>query len=145
MKKFPQLSLISLAVISTFAQAEEIQKLDEIQVTAEQQVKQSLGVSVVTEKDLERNPIENDASEVIAKKNIVNAKNFIQVIYTTSESLVKQYQLGSYGIWGANIGYKFNDSFSLRVGVNNILDKRIYVMQVQHTPIMSVVVLTLLI
>ena len=68
MKKFPQLSLISLAVISTFAQAEEIQKLDEIQVTAEQQVKQSLGVSVVTEKDLERNPIENDASEVIAKQ-----------------------------------------------------------------------------
>ncbi len=65
MKKSPQLSLISLAVISTFAQAEEIQKLDEIQVTAEQQVKQSLGVSVVTEKDLERNPIENDASEVI--------------------------------------------------------------------------------
>lgn len=70
MKKFPQLSLISLAVISTFAQAEEIQKLDEIQVTAEQQVKQSLGVSVVTEKDLERNPIENDASEVIAKKTL---------------------------------------------------------------------------
>ena len=69
MKKFPQLSLISLAVISTFAQAEEIQKLDEIQVTAEQQVKQSLGVSVVTEKDLERNPIENDASEVIAKQH----------------------------------------------------------------------------
>ena len=68
MKKFPQISLISLAVISTFAQAEEIQKLDEIQVTAEQQVKQSLGVSVVTEKDLERNPIENDASEVIAKQ-----------------------------------------------------------------------------
>ncbi len=70
MKKSPQLSLISLAVISTFAQAEEIQKLDEIQVTAEQQVKQSLGVSVVTEKDLERNPIENDASEVIAKKTL---------------------------------------------------------------------------
>lgn len=70
MKKFPQLSLISLAVISTFVQAEETQKLDEIQVTAEQQVKQSLGVSVVTEKDLERNPIENDASEVIAKKTL---------------------------------------------------------------------------
>lgn len=68
MKKFPQFSLISLAVISTFAQAEETQKLDEIQVTAEQQVKQSLGVSVVTAKDLERNPIENDASEIIAKQ-----------------------------------------------------------------------------
>jgi len=64
MKKFPQLSLISLAVISTFAQAEEIQKLDEIQV------KQLLGVSVVVEKDLARNPIENNALEVIAKKTL---------------------------------------------------------------------------
>ncbi|GAA6939715.1 hypothetical protein AOH328_01010 [Helicobacter pylori] len=52
MKKFPQLSLISLAVMSTFVQAESTKKLDEIQVTAEQQVKQSLGVSVVTAKDL---------------------------------------------------------------------------------------------
>lgn len=68
MKKFPRLSIISLAVISTFAQAESTQKLDEIQVTAEEQVKQSLGVSVVTAKDLERNPIENDASEIIAKQ-----------------------------------------------------------------------------
>ena len=74
MKKFPQFSLISLAVISTFAQAEETQKLDEIQVTAEQQVKQSLGVSVVTAKDLERNPIENDASEIIAKQPGVTFK-----------------------------------------------------------------------
>jgi len=53
MKKFPRLSIISLAVISTFAQAESTQKLDEIQVTAEEQVKQSLGVSVVTAKDAE--------------------------------------------------------------------------------------------
>ena len=68
MKKFPRLSIISLAVISTFAQAESTQKLNEIQVTAEEQVKQSLGVSVVTAKDLERNPIENDASEIIAKQ-----------------------------------------------------------------------------
>ena len=68
MKKFPRLSIINLAVISTFAQAESTQKLDEIQVTAEEQVKQSLGVSVVTAKDLERNPIENDASEIIAKQ-----------------------------------------------------------------------------
>lgn len=68
MKKFPRLSIISLAVISTFAQAESTQKLDEIQVMAEEQVKQSLGVSMVTAKDLERNPIENDASEIIAKQ-----------------------------------------------------------------------------
>ncbi len=70
MKKLLPFSLISLAVISTFthAHAEDTQNLDEIQVTAEQQVKQSLGVSVITEKDLERNPIENDASEIIAKQ-----------------------------------------------------------------------------
>ena len=60
------------------------------------------------------------------QKTVVNAENFMQVIYTTGESLVKQYQLGSYGIFGANVGYKFNDNLSLRMGVNNILDKRIY-------------------
>ncbi|MBN6071380.1 FepA family TonB-dependent siderophore receptor [Aggregatibacter actinomycetemcomitans] len=60
------------------------------------------------------------------QKAVVNPENFMQVIYNTGESIVKQYQMGSYGIWGANVGYKFNDNFSLRVGVNNILDKRIY-------------------
>ena len=60
------------------------------------------------------------------QKTVEHAENFMQVIYTTGESLVTQYQLGSYGIWGANVGYKFNDNLSLRVGVNNILDKRIY-------------------
>lgn len=50
----------------------------------------------------------------------------MHVIYNTGESLVTQYQLGSYGIWGANVDYKFNNSLSQRVGVNNILDKRIY-------------------
>ena len=60
------------------------------------------------------------------KKTVENAENFMHVIYNTGESLVTQYQLGSYGIWGANVCYKFNNSFSLRVGVNNILDKRIY-------------------
>ena len=60
------------------------------------------------------------------KKTVENAENFMHVIYNTGESLVTQYQLGSYGIWGANVGYKFNNSLSLRMGVNNILDKRIY-------------------
>ena len=60
------------------------------------------------------------------QKTVVNAENFMQVIYTTGESLVKQYRFGSYGIFGANVGYKFNDNLSLRMGVNNILDKRIY-------------------
>lgn len=60
------------------------------------------------------------------QKTVNHAENFMQVIYNTGESLVKQYELGSYGIWGANVGYKFNDNFNMRLGVNNILDKRIY-------------------
>lgn len=60
------------------------------------------------------------------QKTVVNPENFMQVIYTNGQSLVTQYRLGSYGIWGANVGYKFNDNFSIRAGVSNILDKRIY-------------------
>ncbi len=60
------------------------------------------------------------------QKTVNNPENFMQVIYTNGRSLVKQYELGSYGVWGANIGYKFNENFSTRIGVSNILDKRIY-------------------
>lgn len=35
-------------------------------------------------------------------------------------------RLGSYGVWGASLGYKWQN-FSLRAGVSNILNKRIYV------------------
>ena len=60
------------------------------------------------------------------QKTVNNPENFMQVIYTNGRSLVKQYELGSYGVWGANIGYKFNENFSTHIGVSNILDKRIY-------------------
>ena len=53
-------------------------------------------------------------------------ENFMQVIYTTGESLVQQSKLGSYGIWNANIGYNWKNRIQVRVGVNNVLDKRIY-------------------
>ena len=66
MKKQHKLSLLAILVISSTAYAEE--KLEAINVTAEEQVKQSLGVSVISQKDLERDPIENDASEIIAKQ-----------------------------------------------------------------------------
>ncbi|MDU7037212.1 MAG: TonB-dependent receptor, partial [Staphylococcus simulans] len=33
---------------------------------------------------------------------------------------------GSYGLWGASIGYKWQN-LSARVGVSNILNKRLYV------------------
>ncbi|MDU8924377.1 FepA family TonB-dependent siderophore receptor [Pasteurellaceae bacterium LIM206] len=55
-----------------------------------------------------------------------NPEYFYHVIYTTGENILKKYQLGSYGVWSANVGYKFTDNFSLRLGVNNILNKRIY-------------------
>ena len=66
MKKQHKLSLLAVLVISNTTYAEE--QLEAINVTAEQQIKQSLGVSVISQKDLERDPIENDASEIIAKQ-----------------------------------------------------------------------------
>ncbi|MDH2926495.1 FepA family TonB-dependent siderophore receptor [Lonepinella koalarum] len=39
---------------------------------------------------------------------------------------VVQERLGSYGVWGASVGYKWGD-FSVRAGVSNILNKRINV------------------
>lgn len=67
MKKL-KLSLIGLALISSVSAAEETAELDVISVTAEEQVKQSLGVSVINKKELEQNPVENDVSEIIAKQ-----------------------------------------------------------------------------
>lgn len=67
--KYLKLSVLSLALISVYAAAAEVEYLDEIRVTtAEEQVKQSLGVSVITSKDLESVPVENDTSEIIAKQ-----------------------------------------------------------------------------
>ena len=72
MKKQHKLSLLAVLVISNTTYAEE--QLEAINVTAEQQIKQSLGVSVISQKDLERDPIENDASEIIAKQPGVTLK-----------------------------------------------------------------------
>lgn len=55
MKKQHKLSLLAILVISSTAYAEE--KLEAINVTAEEQVKQSLGVSVISQKDLERDQL----------------------------------------------------------------------------------------
>ena len=33
---------------------------------------------------------------------------------------------GGYGLWGASVGYKWN-GFSLRAGVSNILNKKLYI------------------
>ncbi|MDO4878737.1 MAG: FepA family TonB-dependent siderophore receptor [Neisseria sp.] len=43
----------------------------------------------------------------------------------TGESVVRQYQLGSYGIWNASVGYNYKDRLNARLGVTNIGDKTV--------------------
>ena len=52
--------------------SQETAKLDKIVLTAEEQAKQSLGVSVITEKELEELPVVNDVSEYIRRMPGVN-------------------------------------------------------------------------
>ena len=67
------LSLLSTALFVNNANAAvATQQLDEIRVTAESQVKQSLGVSIVSEKDLAKRPVTNDISEVLRTMPGVN-------------------------------------------------------------------------
>lgn len=54
-----------------------------------------------------------------------NPNRFMDVIYTTGESIVSKYDLGSYGIFGMNVGYNWHDRISARVGVSNLFDKKI--------------------
>lgn len=63
-------SALTIALFSNYSHAEE--KLEEIKVTAEDQVKQSLGSSLVTAKDLEKRPATNDISEVLRTMPGVN-------------------------------------------------------------------------
>lgn len=48
------------------------QVLEEIVLTAEEQAKQALGVSQITEEDLEKQPVTNDISEIVRKMPGVN-------------------------------------------------------------------------
>ena len=67
------LSLLSTALFVNNANAAvATQQLDEIRVTAESQVKQSLGVSIVSEKDLAKRPVTNDISDVLRTMPGVN-------------------------------------------------------------------------
>ncbi|WP_336165511.1 TonB-dependent siderophore receptor [Acinetobacter ursingii] len=47
-------------------------KLEKIVLTAEEQVKQSLGASIITGEDLEKNPVRNDISEYVRRMPGVN-------------------------------------------------------------------------
>ena len=53
-------------------QIQEPIKLQTIVVTAEEQLKQSLGTSVITEEDLDRLPVTNDISEYVRRMPGVN-------------------------------------------------------------------------
>ena len=67
------LSLLSTALfVNNTNAAVATQQLDEIRVTAESQVKQSLGVSIVSEKDLAKRPVTNDISDVLRTMPGVN-------------------------------------------------------------------------
>ncbi|WP_341485748.1 FepA family TonB-dependent siderophore receptor [Thioclava sp. GXIMD4215] len=50
----------------------EVLQLDEIIVTAEEQIKQALGSSTITAEDLEKQPVVNDVAEIIRKMPGVN-------------------------------------------------------------------------
>ena len=72
MKK-TKFALLPLSVfIVTVSYANQTESLDEIKITAENQVKQSLGSSLVTAKDLEKRPAANDISEVLSTMPGVN-------------------------------------------------------------------------
>ena len=72
MKK-TKFALLPLSVfIATVSYANQTESLDEIKITAENQVKQSLGSSLVTAKDLEKHPATNDVSEVLRTMPGVN-------------------------------------------------------------------------
>lgn len=67
--------LIALMSAPAFAQSDEEMPsvtLDKIVVTAEAQVKQSLGVSKISQTDLERTPVSSDISEIVRKMPGVN-------------------------------------------------------------------------
>ncbi|MDY6462309.1 FepA family TonB-dependent siderophore receptor [Acinetobacter faecalis] len=67
---------VAFAEDKTTVQNKDIQaetaKLDTIVLTAEEQIKQSLGVSIITEEDLEKLPVVNDISEYIRRMPGVN-------------------------------------------------------------------------
>ena len=54
-----------------------------------------------------------------------NPVRFMDVIYTNGQSVVSKYELGSYGVFGFNVGYNYKDRINVRAGVNNLFDKTI--------------------
>lgn len=67
-----KLTIAILMATSAFVYAEETDQLDEITVTAEQQLKQSLGVSQLPAKEIEKVAVVNDVSDLVRKMPGVN-------------------------------------------------------------------------
>ena len=76
--KLSVLNTLLLTAFTTYAQdsetAAEVSKgeLPTVYVTAERQVKQQLGASVITAQDIQRNPVTNDLSEIVSTMPGVN-------------------------------------------------------------------------
>lgn len=73
----PFMSLSSLAVAMSLAfpvqtRAQEVEELERIVVKAEQELKQTLGSSVITADDIQKSPPANDISEVLRTMPGVN-------------------------------------------------------------------------
>ncbi|MDU8924375.1 FepA family TonB-dependent siderophore receptor [Pasteurellaceae bacterium LIM206] len=49
------------------------------------------------------------------------------IVYMDYARGVTRYKQGAYGLWDMSVGYRWNDNFSIRAGISNILDKKIYV------------------
>lgn len=75
-----RLSLISLILSNTLyakttlqpTTSDKVIELDTVYATAEQQLQQSLGASIITSKDLEKHPVVNDISEIVRTMPGVN-------------------------------------------------------------------------
>ncbi|MCX5591873.1 TonB-dependent siderophore receptor [Alcaligenes endophyticus] len=66
------LTSIYLATVSTVSHADAVQELDRIVITAEQELKQTLGASTITAEDIQKSSPANDASEIIRTMPGVN-------------------------------------------------------------------------
>lgn len=59
------LSVVTLSALNLCVQAQPVQELDRIVVTAEQELKQTLGASTITSEDIDKSPPANDISEIL--------------------------------------------------------------------------------
>jgi len=72
---FMPLSSLAVALLLAFpyqTQAQEVEELDRIVVKAEQELKQTLGSSIITAEDIQKSPPANDISEVLRTMPGVN-------------------------------------------------------------------------